>query len=206
LRRASCRPPSPRRWDEAAICQNAGLKSSEIAGIAEAQRVARKEVGMHRFFRTRVARGRLACAGLAIVSLLVAIGCASIAHGSRQAIEIRSSPPGARVLIKGRDTGITPAVVSVKRKDSSVVLRLEKDGYKPVEITLKRATSRWVAGDIAWSAGQFVNQGYSSTGQAAAGAVATLAIGVGVDALTGAAYKQVPGEVHVTLEELPRKP
>lgn len=158
------------------------------------------------FLRTPAARGRLACAGVAIVSLVLAIGCASIAHGSRQGIEISSSPPGARVLIKGKDTGVTPAVVHVKRKDATVVLRLEKDGYKPVEITLKRGMSRWVAGDIAWSAAQFVNQGYSSTGQAAVGAVATLAIGVGVDALTGAAYKQVPGEVHVTLEELPRVP
>ena len=146
------------------------------------------------------------CAGLAIVSPLAAVGCASIAHGSFQEIEVVSSPPGARVLVEGKDTGTTPARLHVKRKDAGVVLRLEKAGYAPVEVRLKRATSRWIAGDVAWSAAQFVNQGYSSTGQAAAGAAASLAIGLGVDALTGAAYKLVPGEVHVTLEQLARAP
>ena len=171
------------------------------------QPVEPREVVMRRPLRTLLARCRLVRAGLAIVSPLVALGCATIAHGPHQGIRITSEPPGARVLVKGEDTGITPARVFVKRKDSTVVLRLEKAGYKPVEITLKRATSRWVAGDIAWGATLFaIGAPVMGPGQAAIQGVVYLAITLGVDALTGAVYKLVPGEVHVTLEVLAREP
>jgi serine/threonine-protein kinase len=54
---------------------------------------------------------------------------AAVARGS---IDIRSTPPGARVLVDGRDVGRTP-VTAPNIALGAHTLRLVRDGYQPVE-------------------------------------------------------------------------
>src|SRR5439155_20132324 len=50
------------------------------------------------------------------VGLLV-IGCASIAHGTKQKVNFSSVPPGATVTVDGRGATTTPAVAELSRKN-----------------------------------------------------------------------------------------
>jgi hypothetical protein len=83
-----------------------------------------------------------------------------------------------------------------------IVLRFEKEGYRPAEISLKRTTSGWIALNALAGASEFANQGLSSTGQQAGAAAGVAAVSFGIDFLTGGAYQLDPPRVHVTLEPL----
>jgi len=86
---------------------------------------------------------------LVIVSVLVlvAVGCASIMHGTRQEVGVTSTPSGARVFDNGTPLGTTPAVVNLKRRHNHIV-RVELDGYQPFEIALTRHVTGWIWGNI----------------------------------------------------------
>lgn len=117
--------------------------------------------------------------GGGIFGLLVTlIGCASIMHGTRQDLSVNSMPSGAKVFVRGVHMVTTPSVVELKRKDSDIVLRFEKDGYEPVEVALHRTMDGWVWGNVLF--GGFV--------------------GLAVDFINGAAYKLTPAEVNAVLE------
>ena len=75
---------------------------------------------------------------LFLVSIFSLIGCASIAHGTKQILKINSEPSGAKVYVKGVQIATTPAQIELKRKQSSTVIRVEKDGYEPIEFILNR--------------------------------------------------------------------
>ena len=52
-----------------------------------------------------------------VLSLAMTLsGCATMAHGTTQAIPITSSPEGARVLVDSVPIGVTPLVATVSRK------------------------------------------------------------------------------------------
>ena len=129
-------------------------------------------------------------------------GCATIVHGRHQDVAVASSPPGARVLVEGSERGTTPTRLSLERKKLAIVLRFEKEGFRPAEVSLKRTTSGWIALDALAGASEFANQGLSSTGQQAAVAAGVAAFSFGIDFLTGGAYQLDPARVHVTLEPL----
>jgi hypothetical protein len=61
----------------------------------------------------------------AVILAIYSGGCASLAHGFRQQIEVDSQPPGARVLVGEKHVGITPVSVS-----SRVVTRTRLSGWK----------------------------------------------------------------------------
>jgi hypothetical protein len=113
---------------------------------------------------------------LGVGAILVLAACASIIHGSRQQVSISSTPSNARVTVNGQPQGATPVVVRLKRKDLHTV-RLELEGYQPVEIPLRRKVSGWVWGNIVFGG----------------------LIGLAVDAGTGAMYKLTPEQVVTTL-------
>ena len=113
---------------------------------------------------------------LALGAVLVLAACATIIHGSRQQVSISSTPSNARVTVDGQPQGATPAIVLLKRKDLHTV-RLELDGYQPVEIALRRKVSGWVWGNIIFGG----------------------LIGLAVDAGTGGMYKLTPEQLTTTL-------
>jgi hypothetical protein len=102
--------------------------------------------------------------------------CATIMHGSSQELSVASTPTGARVLVDGSESGKTPFVANLRRKDKHVI-RIEMDGYQPFEMPIVRETSGWVWGNLVF------------------GGIPGLA----VDAITGGLYKLKPEEVNATL-------
>lgn len=116
---------------------------------------------------------------LIIVLLLLVVECATIIHGTRQSISVSSVPSGAKVIVKGVHMATTPAVIELKRSETNIILRFEKDGYEPVEIALNRSVDGWIAGNIIFGG----------------------LIGLAIDFIDGAAYKLSPSEVDAVLAE-----
>ena len=151
---------------------------------------------------------RLVIAGLIATGSMSNAGCATIAHGTGQDVTITSDPIGARVTILTRErdgsmttklsAAQTPVVVSLPRRASNIVVRVQTEGCPYVEIPLKRSVSGWVAGNLI-VANPLSMQGMSNP---STDYPRQLAIGLpvmfGVDALTGGAYK-LPKRVHAPL-------
>ncbi|MBI5136793.1 MAG: PEGA domain-containing protein [Nitrospirae bacterium] len=90
------------------------------------------------------------------VGALCLAGCGTLAHGTRQAVPIASTPPGATVRVDGARLGSTPLTVTVARgRDHSV--RLELRDHHPVEVTLRRRVGRWVWADVMTGVGLLVD-------------------------------------------------
>ena len=109
--------------------------------------------------------------------ILLVVGCATIMQGTSQGISVNSNPSGARIVVMGMDQGVTPAVVKVSRGDTNVIIKIQKDGYAPVEIALSRSVSGWVWGNIAFGG----------------------VIGLVVDFATGGVYKLNPEVINAEL-------
>lgn len=119
--------------------------------------------------------------GLAPALLLV--GCATIIHGgTRQNVPVASSPPGARVIVKGAHMATTPAVIELSRKESYVIVRFEKEGYEPAEVVLNRKVSPWIASNLIWGPG--------------------VLIGLAIDFIGGGAYTLSPSEARAVMTDL----
>lgn len=77
-------------------------------------------------------------AGLLAVLAVLALfqGCISVLGSATQRISIAARPDDARVLVDGAYAGNAPVRVRLPRRGPHIV-RIEKDGYRPVEIRLK---------------------------------------------------------------------
>lgn len=118
-------------------------------------------------------------AALLVAALLT--GCASIIHGSRQDVRVMSSPSGAVVRVNlNNQATTTPGVLTLNRKEVAYVLTFEKEGYKPVEISLRRTIDGWLFGNILFGG----------------------LIGLVIDFASGSSYKLTPDEVQVGLGEM----
>ncbi len=73
----------------------------------------------------------------------------------------------------------TPGIIAVRRGDR-LTFRFEKDGFKPVEVSLKKSVTGATFGNL----------------------IIGGVIGFVIDFSTGAAYKQTPEQVSVTLDAL----
>ncbi|AKJ27572.1 hypothetical protein [Caldimonas brevitalea] len=123
-----------------------------------------------------------------IAAALVLSGCASIFSGSTQSVTISSEPAGANIVVLNRagiqvHSGTTPATVTLNRgagyfKSESYVVRVQKEGYAPKEVTLTGTVNGWYFGNIL-----------------VGGLIGMLAI----DPVTGAMYS-LPSSVNATLE------
>lgn len=118
-------------------------------------------------------------AALLVAALLT--GCASIIHGSRQDVRVMSSPSGAVVRVNlNNQATTTPGVLTLNRKEIGYVLTFEKQGYKPVEISLRRTVDGWLFGNILFGG----------------------LVGIVIDFASGSAYKLTPDEVSTVLAEM----
>jgi hypothetical protein len=59
--------------------------------------------------------------------LLNISSCAYLFNDDKVAISINSSPPGANIIIEGKNYGVTPATIKIEAKNYEV--KLVKDGY-----------------------------------------------------------------------------
>lgn len=130
---------------------------------------------------------------LIVIAIVFAIsGCASIMSGTTQRVSFDSDPPGATVMIgekktedgktimvDGYNAGVTPLIVELKRKGSTVV-QISKDGYKTQDVELMRCMNNWVWGDIAL----------------------TSLLSTSIDTSTGACNEYKPGQYMVSLQKI----
>ena len=120
-----------------------------------------------------------------IVALSVMLGgCASVTRGTTENISISSTPSGVEAVISGLEvptTCTTPCAVVVKR-NADVSITFQKEGYETQIVPLSRDIQ---TGGAAGFAGNLLLGG---------------AIGMGVDAATGAATDHKPNPVIVTMQ------
>ena len=112
------------------------------------------------------------------VYCLLATGCASIVHGTRQEVAVSTEPPDA-IVSDGEFTAHSPCKLNLQR-DQDHVLTITKDGYEPGSAHITHVISGAVAGNIL------------------AGGI----IGWGVDAATGAQYRLEPETLCLTLRPI----
>lgn len=120
---------------------------------------------------------------LAAVIVMPCLGCASVTRGTTENISIATTPPGATADISGLENPtacVTPCVVQAKR-NADITVTINKDGYQPQTIPL---TKEIPGSGAAGFAGNLVLGGL---------------VGMGVDAVTGAAQDHKPNPVIVTL-------
>ncbi len=121
---------------------------------------------------------------LAAAIALPCIGCASVTRGTTENISISTTPSGATAEISGLEIPtacVTPCVVQAKRK-ADIIVTINKEGYEPQIIPL---TKEIPGSGAAGFAGNILLGGL---------------VGMGVDAVTGAAQDHKPNPVIVTLQ------
>src|SRR4249920_2995572 len=86
--------------------------------------------------------------GLAVLASAMTLGgCATVAHGTSQAVPITSSPQGARVFVDSVAVGVTPLVATVSRKQSHVV-SIVHDSFPPARVVMDRNVSPWLLASV----------------------------------------------------------
>lgn len=135
------------------------------------------------------------------VALFVSSACATIRHPRAQSVRVHSVPSGADVFIGERHAGVTPVAISPNRRARNIVVRLEKDGFAPAELPLRRSPSRGLLGDLVFPAVISAVAGQAASRAEMAHVFAgTLAFTLGIDFLTGAAFRY-PANVGARLPE-----
>ena len=123
--------------------------------------------------------------GIAALGVMLG-GCASVTRGTTENISISSTPSGVEAVISGLEvptTCTTPCAVVVKR-NADVAITFQKEGYETQIVPLSRDIQ---TGGAAGFAGNLLLGG---------------AIGMGVDAATGAATDHKPNPVIVTMQPI----
>jgi hypothetical protein len=149
-----------------------------------------------------------------------AFGCGTIVHGGSQRLPVTSTPPGATARVACNDGTsaqvTTPAALVIPRNAEGCTVTVEKSGYRPENVALRRGKSAAMVGNVGTSAvGAIVGviagavtcavaHTNSSTFDtcAAAGGVAGLLFPGWLDARTGAMYTQHPDRIDVVLQPL----
>ena len=129
---------------------------------------------------------KLLLTGCALVSLVFISGCASVTRGTKDTLVVESDPAGAKVRLSTGQEGKTPTSFQLPRKKAFEVF-IEKEGYEPLTVHV----SSQISG----------KGGVGLAGNVLIGGV----IGLGVDALTGAAKDLKPNPIKVTMVPL-KKP
>ena len=98
----------------------------------------------------------------------------------------------------------TPTVITIKKSEQNAVVLLEKSGFDPMEVELKRKLSgRWIPIGIACNLGLIASSSLKGDHPMAmvAGSIVFNALYWPLGPVTGDAYKQSPGKIYVRLTE-----
>jgi hypothetical protein len=156
---------------------------------------------------------------LLLTSIIFFQSCMTIIHGTFKELPVTSHPVGAKIIADGEEVGFTPLILELKRKKSHSI-RIEKEGYAPFAIIIKRKNrwlesillnwlsgGAWIGYMLALAIGEVLfpewNLDDAQTSMAmlwsgAAGAVI-------VDSFSGANYFFSPKELEVTLSKIEDK-
>jgi len=125
---------------------------------------------------------KLRHASLILSGLVILSGCATVTRGSKDVLEITTTPAGAQVQTSnGFSCSSTPCAIKMPRR-SEFVVDITSPGCKPMDVNVTHKTADGGAAGVA--------------GNVLVGGI----IGLGVDAATGASQDLVPNPVEVTLE------
>lgn len=113
---------------------------------------------------------------VAVCFSLASVSCASIVSGRSQQIPVVTNPSGAIVTV-GTMTQTSPATFLLDRRQGVYVVKVEKEGYQPIEVVLRKGVNGWVFGNIVFGG----------------------LIGLVIDIASGSASKFTPDEVEVNL-------
>ena len=117
-----------------------------------------------------------------IISILLLTSCGSLTRGTKEVLEIKTNPSGARVETSNNMMcQNTPCGLKMSRK-SDVKVTISKKGCKTITVNV---TNQVATAGAASMAGNVVLGGV---------------IGAGVDVYTGASKELVPNPIDVTLE------
>lgn len=87
-----------------------------------------------------------------ILILVLTTNCASIVHGTRQEIPVKSNPTAADVAVKCADgefnAAPTPTEIILKRNRGGCEVTVSKAGFRPETVRLKRRLSGWYLANI----------------------------------------------------------
>jgi hypothetical protein len=159
----------------------------------------------------------------AAVVVLAAARCATMVNDTTEKIPVRSTPAGAVVSVECGNAplygGVTPTIITVPRVARPCSLTIAKEGYAEKRIEFQRQLSRATTankfaaapiGILAAVVGLLVTSDMDALNpdDVAAGTyqVATNVAAMPankIDERSGGAFKQVPGEVDVTLDPEP---
>ncbi len=115
---------------------------------------------------------------LGALGVLSLSGCATIVSGTTQKLNVETTPSGATAKVSNGMSAQTPTVFVLERKrDYSI--EISKDGYKTVNVMLRRTFNGMMTGNLLLGG----------------------IIGGGVDAVSGASNKIVPERINLVLEE-----
>jgi len=159
---------------------------------------------------------------IALASLLLAAGCATMINGTTQRIPVASSPRNALVTLEcpgepPRDAGKTPMTVELRRDSEGCRITLSKLGYRHVSVRVTRRVSAAAAFDAVPGAvlgsisGLFTYVPLAIAGvpDDEANAIGTSAMRAGAsapfkaDERAGGAFRLEPERVDVALQPLP---
>ncbi len=144
---------------------------------------------------------------LAVASVLLSPGCATLTRSRQQIIPVTSSPPGAEIIVNGVRKGVTPKLILLSRKVKDQTIRIECPGYNPFEIRMIRSYSSFhvlANGVLGFVVGAAVagawHLGHDETAPDSSVCIGT-AIGgfLLIDAATHAGYAVTPKDLMVTL-------
>ncbi|MBV8547070.1 MAG: hypothetical protein JO093_19355 [Acidobacteria bacterium] len=159
---------------------------------------------------------------LAAVVVLSSARCATMINETTEQIPVRSTPAGAVVSVDCGSAplygGVTPATITVPRAASPCSITLAKEGYLARRVDFHRELSHAIEANRAAAVpagvlGALVSVVVTSVTPMSVDDAASAGYAIGksvanagadrIDERTGGAYKQVPGEVDVTLDPEP---
>jgi hypothetical protein len=113
---------------------------------------------------------------------MLALGCATILVGEQQSLTFDSEPAGAQIVINGVPMGVTPATITVRKRNyENATVLFKKEGYTDQQATLHTKTTGWFWGNILIGG----------------------LLGSSIDSMTGSMLEYDPDKFHVTM--LPEK-
>jgi uncharacterized protein YceK len=83
---------------------------------------------------------------LVISGAIALSACSTVLNTTTQDVELKTTPPNAKITVDGKKFGTSPQVVNIDRGSNHVV-KIELDGYETYETQLTRKISFWFWGN-----------------------------------------------------------
>lgn len=88
---------------------------------------------------------------LLIITITISLGlffsgCSTVLNTTTQDVELKTTPPNAKITIDGKKFGTTPQTINIDR-GSNHVIKFELDGFENYETQLTRKISFWFWGN-----------------------------------------------------------